>query len=84
MSQLNDEPSNIEKASNLSRTAYDIVKGFVFNGTLMVPNEVKKARIDICRDCNRFDPDRMKCNECGCFLVNKVKFSAAHCPLDLW
>ena len=83
MSETN-EPSNIEKASNLSRTAYDIVKGFVFNGTLMVPNEVKKARIDICRDSNRFDPDRMKCNECGCFLVNKVKFSAAHCPLDLW
>ena len=79
-----DEPSNYEKAKNFSKTAYDILKGFVSNGNLLVPPEIKKARIDICRDCNRFDPDRMKCNECGCFLVNKVKFSAAHCPLRLW
>ena len=84
MSQLNDEPSNLEKAKIFSKTAYDVIKGFVSKGTLLVPKEVKKARIDICRDCNRFDPDRMKCNECGCFLVNKVKFSAAHCPLRLW
>ena len=83
MSRMTD-PSLPEKAKNLSRTAYDIVKGFVFDGTLMVPEEVKKARIDICRDFNRFDPDRHLCNECGCFLVNKVKFSAAHCPLNLW
>ena len=81
---MTDEPSLPEQAKNITKTAYDIVKGFVFNGMLIVPDEVKKARIDICRDCNRFDPNRMKCNECGCFLVNKVKFSAAHCPLRLW
>ena len=44
-----DEPSNLEKAKNFSKTAYDIVKGFVFDGNLLVPDEVKKARIDICR-----------------------------------
>jgi len=78
------DPSLPEKAANLSKTAYDIVKGFVFDGTLLVPDEVKKARIDICRDCNRFYPERHFSKECGCFLVNKVKFSAAHCPLNLW
>ncbi|ADO98313.1 hypothetical protein CYVG_00116 [Cyanophage S-SSM6a] len=78
------DPSLPEKAANFSKTAYDIVKGFVFDGTLLVPDEVKKARIDICRDCNRFDPERHLCKECGCFLVNKVKFSAAQCPLNLW
>ena len=79
-----DEPSNLEKAKNFSKTAYDIVKAFVFDGNLLVPDEVKKARIDICRECNRFDESRHVCRECGCFLVNKVKFSAAHCPLNLW
>ena len=78
------DPSLPEKAANLSKTAYDIVKGFVFDGTLLVPDEVKKARIDICRDCNRFDPDRHLCKECGCFLVNKVKFTASRCPLNYW
>ena len=56
---MTDEPSLPEQAKNITKTAYDIVKGFVFNGMLLVPDEVKKARIDICRDCNRFDPDRM-------------------------
>mgnify|MGYP006264742395 CR=1 FL=1 len=45
---MNDEPSLPEQAKNITKTAYDIVKGFVFNGMLIVPDEVKKARIDIC------------------------------------
>ena len=84
MSQMNDEPSNLEKAKIFSKTAYDVIKGFVSKGTLLVPKEVKKARIDICRDCNRFDPDHTRCRECGCFMPTKVKFSAARCPLKLW
>ena len=81
---MTDEPSNIEKAKIFSKTAYDIIKGFVSTGTLLVPKEIKKARIDICRECNRFDEDRHLCRECGCFLVNKVKFTAARCPLNYW
>ena len=84
MSQLNDEPSNLEKAKNCSKTAYDIIKGFVSKGYLLVPEEVKNARIDICRECNRFDESRHVCRECGCFLVNKVKFTASRCPLNYW
>tara|TARA_B100000287_G_scaffold360481_1_gene352909 strand:- start:930 stop:1172 length:243 start_codon:yes stop_codon:yes gene_type:complete len=78
------EPSLPKKAVNLSKTAFDIVKEFVGKGTLLVPEEVRQARIDICNDCNRLDKDRLVCKECGCFLVNKVKFTAAHCPLDYW
>ena len=84
MSQMNDEPSNLEKAKLFSKTAYDVIKGFVSKGTLLVPKEVKKARIDICRECNRFDEDRFLCKECGCFLVNKVRFTASSCPLQYW
>ena len=78
------EPSLPKKAVNLSKTAFDIVKEFVGKGTLLVPEEVRQARIDICNDCNRLDKERLVCKECGCFLVNKVKFTAAHCPLDYW
>jgi len=81
---MNDEPSLPDQAKNITKTAYDIVKGFVFNGMLIVPPEVKKARIDICRECNRFDEDRHLCRECGCFLVNKVRFTASSCPLQYW
>ena len=43
---MTEEPSLPEQAKNITKTAYDIVKGFVFNGMLLVPDEVKKARID--------------------------------------
>ena len=46
------EPSLPKKAVNLSKTAFDIVKEFVGKGTLLVPEEVRQARIDICNDCN--------------------------------
>ena len=84
MSQYNDEPSNLEKAKIFSKTAYDVIKGFVSKGTLLVPKEVKKARIDICRECNRFYEQRHLCRECGSFLVTKVKFTASRCPLNYW
>ena len=32
MSQMNDEPSNLEKAKIFSKTAYDVIKGFVSKG----------------------------------------------------
>ena len=65
------EPSLPKKAENLTKT-------------ILVPEEIRKARIDICNDCNRLDKERLVCRECGCFLVNKIKFNAARCPLDYW
>ena len=78
------EPSLPKKAENLTKTAFDIVKEYINKGTILVPEEVRKARIDICNDCNRLDKDRLVCRECVCFLVNKIKFSAARCPLNYW
>tara|TARA_E500000331_G_C16722487_1_gene483037 strand:- start:231 stop:482 length:252 start_codon:yes stop_codon:yes gene_type:complete len=83
---MTDEPSLPEKAKNFTRTAFDIAKGFVSDGILLAPDELQKARLDICRDCNRFDPIQILCKECGCPLLNKVKFSKSRCPLTphLW
>ena len=84
---MTDEPSLPQQAKNFTSTAYDIVKGFVSDGTLYVPDEVQKARLDICKDCNRFDPNEVKCKECGCPLsgpTSKIKFSKGRCPLNFW
>ncbi len=77
-------PSLPEQAFNVSKTAFDIVRSYTRGEQLLVTEEVKKARIDICRGCNWFDEDAMRCNECGCFLVNKVRFSGSKCPLHYW
>lgn len=82
---MTQEPSLPELAKNLSKTTFDIVKGFVFDGhTLLVPEEVKKARMEICQACIHFNAEEVKCRECGCYLNQKTKFSDAHCPHELW
>jgi hypothetical protein len=48
-----------------------------------VPEEVKKARLDICNNC----PSKLStgnCRECGCFLVAKSAFRQEKCPLGKW
>ena len=84
---MTEEPSLPEKAKNFTKSAYDIVRGFVRDGTLLAPDEVQKARLDICRDCNKFDSDQILCKVCGCPLsgpTSKQKFSNSQCPLNHW
>ena len=86
---MTDEPSLPEKAKNFTKTAFDIAKGFASEGILLAPDELQKARLDICKGCNRFDPVQILCKECGCPLsgpTSKIKFSKSRCPLTppLW
>lgn len=57
--------------------------------------EFASWRMEICRACPRFDPDKEKCRECGCYLEikttcytnrNPKKFRTeyTHCPLGKW
>jgi len=49
----------------------------------MVDKETSSARWDICNDCDELTA-RNRCKECGCFMVAKVKFKKAFCPLGKW
>ena len=50
-------------------------------------NKVKKrveTRMDICKECDRYDSKLKLCNECGCFLPVKVLLKESFCPLLKW
>ena len=49
-----------------------------------VPPDVYEQRLEICRTCHFFNPNRGMCNGCGCFIVIKARAPHVRCPRGLW
>jgi hypothetical protein len=49
-----------------------------------VSPETAEKRMEICRGCDQFDPKRLDCKRCGCYLPNKTEDTGESCPIDRW
>lgn len=47
----------------------------------MVPSEVKKERLEICRSCDKYLPKTDQCSVCHCFMGIKTGFANMRCPV---
>lgn len=45
---------------------------------------LQKARIEICDNCEKFFKPTRQCRECGCFMDIKTKLEQAYCPIGKW
>lgn len=74
---------------------WDQVKGFkefvsevgqtvVSGSTVFVSEELIENRLNICSECNQFNPTSKRCYLCGCFMEHKAKFKDAECPMNMW
>tara|TARA_S200002703_G_scaffold159582_1_gene173575 strand:- start:221 stop:481 length:261 start_codon:yes stop_codon:yes gene_type:complete len=80
-----DLPSLSEQGKNLAKFTFEVVKDTVsLNTTVTVPNSVQKERLKICSECPYFVKKSSRCNQCGCYMKVKTKFSAAECPIQKW
>ena len=80
-----DLPSLSEQGKNLAKFTFEVVKDTVsLNTTATVPNSVQKERLKICSECPYFVKKSSRCNQCGCYMKVKTKFSAAECPIQKW
>lgn len=52
--------------------------------TEYVTADEAKARLDMCKGCERFVKNTQQCLECGCFMNLKTKLKLATCPLHKW
>lgn len=48
-----------------------------------VEESVANNRYEICLDCAELTPHK-RCNQCGCFMNQKVKLLKAECPIGKW
>ena len=81
---MKDYPSISKQVSNLTLSAFGIVKEFTKSGNLMSPPHIVEARTQICSTCQHYDSLKHRCRECGCHLSNKINFVASDCPLEFW
>ena len=51
-------------------------------GMKIVPEEVKKERLNICSSCEYYKDNR--CSQCGCFMNIKAEWADQQCPLRKW
>lgn len=87
-------PSLKEMAFNLVGAGKDIIAGAIANGVIMAPEEVAKARWDICFNCEflvkqsvggeTVDAHMYRCSKCGCGMRVKVRLAAMKCPINKW
>ena len=43
-----------------------------------------ESRLAVCKTCEHFNELKIKCNECGCPLLEKANEMLDECPLDKW
>jgi len=84
MTDEKEYPSLLQQGKNLAEFSFELVKNAIRTGAFQVSDEVKNQRMEICRNCEKYDADQIRCIECGCFLESKVSFSLDSCPLEKW
>ena len=84
MTEQREYPSLPEQGKNLASFAFEIVKKALQGEALTVSAEVKQQRMEICKQCDRYDPEQLRCKECGCLLEYKTDFALDSCPLGKW
>ncbi len=84
MTEEKNYPSLLKQGKNLAEFSFELIKHAIHTGALQVSDEIQNQRMEICRNCEKYDEDQIRCTECGCFLVHKVSFSIDSCPLGKW
>jgi hypothetical protein len=70
------------QVKSLLQTTNDVVKEF--DKSLLMKEEIRKERLQICDGCEYFKKELNMCKKCGCNMKLKTKLYAAKCPIDKW
>jgi len=84
MSEEKNYPSLFKQGTNLAEFSFELIKKAMQGDALDVSPEIKNQRMDICKNCDKYDAEQVRCIECGCYLEIKTSFSLDSCPLGKW
>ena len=84
MSEEKQYPSLPEQGKNLASFSFEILKKALRGEALTVSEEIKNQRLEICRGCDEYDAEQVRCMNCGCMLEYKTNFALDSCPLEKW
>ena len=52
--------------------------------SFFVNKEIYKARLEVCRGCDKYIKVTGNCKVCGCFMRVKASIGIMSCPLEKW
>ena len=81
---MTEYPSLPDQGKNLAKFTFEVLKKAMSSNALFVSDEVKEERLKICRTCEYYDPDQVRCKHCGCFLEHKAGYALDSCPISKW
>ena len=84
MTENKNYPSLLQQGKNLAGFSFELIKNAIQTGALEVSDEIKNQRLEICKTCEKYDAQQVRCVECGCFLEAKTSFALNSCPLEKW
>ena len=73
-------PSKINMAKNLVSATKEHAK----TGFAQAENELQAERLEICKGCEFYIPDKDRCAKCGCHLKSKSAWKSSKCPIGKW
>lgn len=72
----------LDVAKNATLAVKNAIEHAVKNGSLALPEDEVKQRIDICNGCEFLKNTR--CRACGCFIEVKAALASEYCPKKKW
>lgn len=84
MSEEQQYPSKAEQAKNIVNLVQDAIGDVLKGNQLFATEEEQNRRMEICKACEYFNSEDVRCRQCGCFLKQKVSITSSKCPLNLW
>lgn len=85
MSEEKDYPSILQQGENLSKFVWELFQHTAKNPeSLLVSDEIYEERLNICKSCEWYDPEPIRCKQCGCWLEHKARMGLDSCPIGSW
>jgi hypothetical protein len=84
MSEEQQYPSIPDQAKNIVSLVQDAISDVLKGNQLFASDEEQTRRMDICKKCEYFNEEDVRCRHCGCFLKQKVSLTASKCPIHRW
>jgi hypothetical protein len=77
-------PDFWEQIKYFREFAKSVGQNAIEGNEIIVSEEKKKTREEICYDCSQFNRESKRCHLCGCFMEVKWKFTSSSCPINMW
>lgn len=84
LERAGEKPSRYPGLFTMAGNALTAAARFVASGLAMVDDAEQERRLSICRGCEKFVAEDMRCRACGCGLNLKARVRSSSCPLGKW